>query len=238
MIIFYAPEVAVTGELPEEESAHCVRVLRHQEGDEIDVVDGQGTWYHCRITAAHHKHCGVEVLSTRPDVHWPYGVEVGVAPTKHLDRIEWLVEKATEMGLDKLVPLCCRYSERRELKAERLCKIAVSAMKQSLKATLPSVAGMTDFKAFVQQPFEGQKFIAHCMADQPRQLLSQLVQPGQAVRVLIGPEGDFSEAEVALALQHGYQPVSLGEQRLRTETAALAAVHTIHVINELKLLTH
>ena len=233
MIIFYAPDILTCPELPEEDSGHAVRVLRHTEGDEVEVVDGQGTWYHCRITAAHPKHCGLEILSTRTDRHWPYRVELAIGPTKNLDRMEWWLEKATEMGLDRFTPLRCRFSERRELKTERMRKIAISAMKQSLKATLPEIDEMTDIKRFLQEPFEGQKFIAHCMEDQPRQLLSHLVRKGSPVRILIGPEGDFSPEEVALALADGYQPVSLGEQRLRTETAALAAVHTVHVINEL-----
>lgn len=233
MIIFYAPEIAVCPELPEEESGHAVRVLRHVEGDEIEVVDGQGTWYHCRITAAHHKHCSVEILSSRQDKHWIYGVELAVAPTKNLDRMEWFLEKATEMGLDRFIPLKCRFSERKELKTERMQKIAISAMKQSLKATLPHIDEMTDIKSFLCEPFDGQKFIAHCFADQPRLLLSKQIKVGEKVRVLIGPEGDFSPEEIALAIDNGYQPISLGEQRLRTETAALASVHTIHVINEI-----
>lgn len=233
MIIFYAPDIQACPELPEEESGHAVRVLRHVEGDEVEVVDGEGTWYHCRITAAHPKHCGVEIISQRPDPHWPYRVEIGIGPTKNLDRMEWWLEKATEMGLDRFVPLRCRFSERKELKTERMRKIAVSAMKQSLKATLPEICEMTEIRRFVEEPFEGQKFIAHCMEDQPRQLLAQLIGKGQNVRILIGPEGDFSPEEVRMALSNGYLPVSLGDQRLRTETAALSSVNTIHIINQL-----
>lgn len=235
MIIFYAPDILHTCELPEEESGHAVRVLRHQSGDEIEVVDGQGTWYHCRITIAHPKHCGVEILSSTPDKHWAYGVEMVVAPTKNLDRMEWFLEKATEMGLDRFIPIRSRFSERKELKVERMKKIAVSAMKQSLKATLPVIDEMTDIKKVLEEPFDGQKFIAHCMENEPRQLLSHLVRHGSNVRILIGPEGDFSPEEVQLAINNNYIPISLGEQRLRTETAALASVHTIHVINELPL---
>lgn len=233
MIIFYAPDIQTCPELPEEESGHAVRVLRHVEGDEIMVVDGMGKWYKCRITSAHHKHCALEILSTIDDNHWAYSVELGIAPTKNLDRMEWWLEKATEMGLDRFTPLKCRFSERKEIKVERMKKIAVSAMKQSLKATLPQIDEMTDIKRFVSEPFDGQKFIAHCMDDMPRVLLSHSIEKGQRVRVLIGPEGDFSAEEVQMALANGYQPVSLGEQRLRTETAALASVHTIHIINEL-----
>lgn len=219
--------------LSEEDSGHAVRVLRHTEGDEIVVVDGQGTFYHCIITAAHPKHCALQIQRIESEQHWPYRVEIGVAPTKNLDRMEWFVEKATEMGLDRLIPLKCRFSERKELKTERLERIAASAMKQSLKASMPQIDAMTDIKAFLQEPFDGQKFIAHCMQDQERLELCRQIKPGSAVRVLIGPEGDFSEEEINLALSNGYLPVSLGNQRLRTETAALASVHTIHIINEL-----
>ncbi len=233
MIIFYCADIQSNPELSEEDSAHAVRVLRHVEGDEITVVDGQGTFYRCAITAAHPKHCGLQVISSRAEEHWPYSVELAIAPTKNLDRMEWWLEKATEMGLDRFTPLRCRCSERKELKTERMRKIAISAMKQSLKATLPEIDEMTDIKSFLAEPFDGQKFIAHCMDDQPRKLLSHEVKPGTAVRVLIGPEGDFTADEVALAIKNGYVPVSLGDQRLRTETAALASVHTIHIINEL-----
>ncbi|MBQ0057452.1 MAG: 16S rRNA (uracil(1498)-N(3))-methyltransferase [Bacteroidales bacterium] len=235
MIIFYSPDIAACPELSEEDSGHAVRVLRHQEGDEITVVDGCGSFYNCVIAAAHPKHCALQVKSVEAEQHWAYGVHLAVAPTKNLDRIEWFVEKATEMGLDRFTPLKCRFSERKELKTERIRKIAVSAMKQSLKATVPQIDEMTDIKTFICEPFDGQKFIAHCMKDEPRKLLSHEIKAGAAVRVLIGPEGDFSQEEVALAIEHGYVPVSLGEQRLRTETAALASVHTIHVVNELKL---
>jgi 16S rRNA (uracil1498-N3)-methyltransferase len=233
MIIFYAPFLSTCSELPEEESGHVVRVLRHTVGDEIDVVDGNGMWYHCRIASAHPKHCSVEILSSHSDSHWPYRVELAIGPTKNLDRMEWWLEKSVEIGLDRFVPLRCRFSERKELKTERLRKIAISAMKQSLKATLPQIDEMTDFKRFIEEPFDGQKFIAHCMDNQPRHLLSHLVQKGRDVRILIGPEGDFSQDEVSFALQNGYLPISLGDQRLRTETAALVSVHTVHLINSI-----
>ena len=233
MIIFYAPYLSTCSDLPEEESGHVVRVLRHVVGDEIDVVDGTGMWYHCRITSAHPKHCSVEILSSHPDSHWPYLVELAIGPTKNLDRMEWWLEKSVEIGLDRFVPLRCRFSERKELKTERLRKIAIAAMKQSLKATLPQIDEMTDFKRFIEEPFDGQKFIAHCMDNQPRHLLSHLVRKGRDVRILIGPEGDFSQDEVSFALQNGYLPISLGDQRLRTETAALVSVHTVHLINSI-----
>lgn len=234
MIIFYSPNIATCPELNEEESGHVVRVLRHKEGDNLVVVDGVGNFYDTRIISAHHKHCSLAIDKITPETHWDYYVELAVAPTKNLDRMEWFLEKATEMGIDKFVPIKCRFSERKELKIDRMVKIAVSAMKQSLKATLPMVDEMIDIKQYIKEDFDGQKFIAHCFKDSPRQLLSNMVNPGSKVRVLIGPEGDFSEEEIDLAIKNGYVPISLGDQRLRTETAALASVHTVHLINELK----
>jgi len=219
--------------LSEEDSGHAVRVLRHTEGDEIVVVDGEGSFYHCNIVSAHPKHCAVQIVRVEEEQRWPYEVQIAVAPTKNLDRMEWFLEKATEMGLDRFIPLKCRFSERKELKTERMLRIAVSAMKQSLKATVPQIDEMTDIKRFLQEPFDGQKFICHCYQGMERKLLSKEILPGAKVRVLIGPEGDFSEEEVQLALENGYVPVSLGNQRLRTETAALAAVHSVHMKNEL-----
>lgn len=233
MIIFYSPNIATSHELDEEQSGHAVRVLRHKDGDELVIVDGYGKFYDTHIVNAHPKHCAVEIDNVTEENHWPYHVELAVAPTKNLDRMEWLIEKATEMGLDRFVPLKCRFSERKELKTERIRRIAVSAMKQSLKATLPAIEEMVDIKSYIKEEFNGQKFIAHCIKDAHRKLLSKEISPRQKVRILIGPEGDFSEEEIALAIDNGYVPVSLGEQRLRTETAALAAVHTIHVVNEL-----
>lgn len=233
MKLFYVPDICSMPQLSEEESGHAVRVLRLREGDEIMVVDGLGEFYRCRIVAAHPKHCVVEIIESTPETARPYRVEIGVAPTKNLDRTEWFLEKAVEMGLDRFTPLRCRFSERKDLKIGRMNKIAVSAMKQSLKATLPRVDEMTDIQKYITEPFEGQKFIAHCYKDQERHLLCREVTAGEAVRILIGPEGDFSEEEVSLAIASGYVPISLGDSRLRTETAALAACHTVHIINSL-----
>lgn len=233
MHLFYTPDILTSGEMPEEESNHAIKVLRLGEGDEICLIDGRGMFHKAVISRAHHKRCGVEILESYPEENpRSFRIHVAVAPTKNIDRIEWFAEKSTEIGIDAITMLKCRYSERKEVKTERLNKILISAMKQSLKATLPSLEGMTDFKKFVQQPFNGQKFIAHCYKDSERILLKQLYQPGENMLILIGPEGDFSEEEVELALANGFKPVSLGNSRLRTETAALVACHTIHVINE------
>ncbi|WP_075558397.1 16S rRNA (uracil(1498)-N(3))-methyltransferase [Parabacteroides timonensis] len=232
MQIFYTPDIAVNPELPEEEAGHCIRVLRLTEGDEILLTDGKGSFYKAAISRAHHKHCEVSILESRKQpALWNFRLHIAVAPTKNMDRMEWFAEKATEIGIDFITCLNCRFSERREIKPARLEKILVSAMKQSQKATLPQLAGMTDFKAFVSQPFDGRKFIAHC-EDGDKTLLKHTYHPGENALVLIGPEGDFSPEEIELALQQGFEPISLGESRLRTETAALVACHTIHVLNQ------
>lgn len=234
MHLFYTPDIAETLTLPEPESGHCVRVLRLVEGDEIGLVDGRGHFYTAVITMAHPKRCGVRLAETRvlPPT-WAGHIEVAIAPTKNLDRVEWFAEKTTEMGIDAIVPLLCRFSERKELKTERIEKILISAMKQSLKAVLPRIEEMTPFVRYVSEPFEGQKFIAHCYPGDEKRLLSRCYEAGKPVRILIGPEGDFSPEEVQLALEKGYVPVSLGASRLRTETAGVVACHTIHVVNEL-----
>ena len=163
MQIFYAPDIESTLVLPEEESGHCVRVMRLAEGDEIMITDGKGNFYRASITNAHPKHCQVEITSSwQPEKPWDAYIHIAVAPTKNMDRMEWFAEKATEIGIDEITCLNCRFSERKEVKTARLEKILVSAMKQSQKALLPQLNGMTDFKQFVRQPFNGRKFIAHC----------------------------------------------------------------------------
>ena len=235
---FFAPDIATTLTLPEEESRHCVRVLRLVEGDEIEVVDGTGTLYRCRIAMAHNKHCGVEIISQQAcPPHWGSKIMVAVAPTKNLDRIEWMAEKCAEMGIDRITPLLCRHSERKVLKTERLHKIVVAAMKQSLKAQLPQLDELTHIEDFLAEPSDAQRFIAYCDESLPREQrrsLAQVYDPGRDAVVLIGPEGDFDPQEVATALNAGFVPVTLGESRLRTETAAVFAIATMHAIKELK----
>ena len=232
---FYCPDIADTLTLGEEDSKHCVRVLRMGEGDTIEVVDGNGTLYTCRITMAHPKRCAVEVTERmQQPPHWGHRIVLGVAPTKNLDRIEWLVEKCVEMGVDRIIPLRCHNSERTVLKTERLKKIMVSAMKQSLKATLPLLDEMTPVAQVLAEPFEGTRCIAYCDEQLPRGqrlTLTGVYQPGQDVMVLIGPEGDFSPEEVQAARDAGFMPVTLGESRLRTETAGMMAVAAIHTLD-------
>lgn len=236
MQLFYAPEVDFSQGVyvfSEEESRHIVRVLRLGEGDELFLTDGQGTLARAEITNGSMKNCEVAVREIRPEFERrAYRMQLAVAPTKNADRIEWLVEKATEIGVDVITLLSTDHSERRVLRTDRLEKIAVGAIKQSQKAYLPRIEPITPFSEWVSLPFDGLKLIAHCEPGEDKVLMKNLVQPGVDVRVLIGPEGDFSPAEIALALQHGYRPISLGHSRLRTETAALVAVHTVALINE------
>lgn len=232
MHVFYTPQIATSCELPEEEAGHCLRVLRLGIGDEITLTDGIGNFYKAEISAATGKRCQVKIIETIPqEKSWEGWLHIAMAPTKNMDRTEWFAEKATEIGFDQLTFLNCRYSERKVIKTERIEKILVSAIKQSLKANKPVLDEMTDFRTFVNRPFDGQKFIAHCHEGE-KTLLKDALQPGENALVLIGPEGDFSEEEVAQAIACGYQPISLGKSRLRTETAALVATHTLQLINQ------
>lgn len=235
MIRFHAPDIMLTGTLPENESGHAVRVLRHVPGDIIEVCDGRGNIYRCRLTSAHPKHAEVEILETVARLKcWIPDITLAVAPTKNIDRMEWLVEKLVEIGVDRIVPLRCERSERRDIKTERLEKIAVSAMKQSLKAVLPRIDPTTPLSLFLnEETTEACKVVAWCDAGSPRTPLCHTYSAPRDVRILIGPEGDFSPAEIKAATDAGYKPVTLGDERLRTETAALVAVDTVHILNEL-----
>ena len=222
--------------MPELESGHCVRVLRHQHGDIFEVIDGKGGLFTVRLVDAHPKRAMVEIVDKKDlQPYWTGKLVLGVAPTKNMDRMEWLVEKATEVGMDAFIPVLCRFSERKEIKRERLEKTAVSAMKQSLKAALPEIGEMMPFARFIERFKEfPAKFIAHCVDDGRRRLLSREYRPGDDIVILIGPEGDFSSEEIDLAHAAGFVPVSLGDARLRTETAALTALQTCHVVGQME----
>lgn len=236
MIQFYTPGLPVDLEMPESEASHCLRVLRMGQGDPLVCVDGSGHRYRCRID-----HCtsrratlvveGVEIVPRT----WPADIIVAVAPTKHLDRMEWLVEKLVEIGVDRIIPIRSERSERKELKIERLEKIAVSAMKQSLKATIPYIHPMIKLEDLMKEYGPGcgiDRYIAYCDPSLPRHLFTSELHPGVPMMILIGPEGDFSPVEIEEAIHDGFTPVSLGDQRLRTETAALYAVMAAHAIGE------
>jgi 16S rRNA (uracil1498-N3)-methyltransferase len=236
MHVFYVPEIRpeealrCQALLPEEEAGHCLRVLRLTTGREILLTDGKGYFYRAALLAGNVKCCRAEILETIPTpLPWKTQIHIAVAPTKNMDRMEWLAEKATEIGINELSFLQCKCSERKMLKTERIEKILVSAMKQSLKTVLPTVNEMMPFEQFVRQPFGGQRFIAHCLPGE-KTPLREAYRPGQDALVMIGPEGDFCEDEVLDALRNGFLPVSLGESRLRTETAALVACHTLQLL--------
>ena len=225
---FYVPDAVNQTELPPDECAHAVRVLRLTTGDELFLMDGVGNYYHAQVTSASSHHCGYEILETLPQQRqWQGNVHLAIAPTKMMDRMEWMTEKITEIGIDELSFLDCQFSERRVVKLPRIEKIVVSAVKQSHKAWMPVLHEMTPFKTSIRQPRSGRKYIAHCYEEIPRSyLFDELRKPSDDTdaTVLIGPEGDFSIDEVRQAIEAGYTSVHLGTSRLRTETAGLSAV--------------
>lgn len=233
MHVFYAPEIEITSVLPEEESHHAIRVLRLEVGATIQIVDGKGGVFVGTIAVADAKRCLVNSLQAQPVMYRrPYYLHIAIAPTKNMDRLEWFVEKAAEIGIDEISPLYCRYSERKNLKTERLQRILVAAMKQSIQPKLTVLNEPTAFKEWIKNADADQKFIAHCH-DADKKFLASQVEPGKKIVVMIGPEGDFSQEEVDMAMQAGFIPVSLGESRLRVETAALVACQTVSLMNDL-----
>jgi 16S rRNA (uracil1498-N3)-methyltransferase len=232
MWLFYTPDIKDDMQLPEEEAGHCIRVLRMKEGDSIRLTDGKGCFYDAVISAVSGKRCMVHIeRKEQQEQLWNGYLHIAVAPTKLMDRNEWFVEKAVEIGVDEITFLKTDHSERDVIKMERIEKIAVSAMKQSQKATLPVLNGMTPLRSFIEQGFDGDKYIAHCEPGS-KVLLQDALTPGRNSLVLIGPEGDFSPAEIEMALKAGFKPISLGPSRLRTETAALVAVHIMNLAGQ------
>lgn len=254
---FYVPEAATQVELPAEEATHALRVLRLKGGDEIFLMDGEGSFYRAEVTAASSKRCLYEIKETMPQERaWKGHIHLAIAPTKMMERIEWMAEKATEIGFDELSFLNCQFSERKVVKTPRIDKIVISAVKQSHKAWKPVVNELESFKDFIQAPRPGRKFICHCYEEIEKKdffrEISSLSNGADAksasssasadtkdasssadITVLVGPEGDFSIDEVRLALENGYESVSLGTSRLRTETAGLVAVHMAHIARRL-----
>lgn len=225
---FYVPDAANQTELPGEEATHATRVLRLQSGDEMFLMDGVGTFYRAEVTLATPKKCLYDIKETMPqEKGWHGRIHLAIAPTKMIDRMEWMVEKATEVGFDEVTFLNCRFSERKVLRIDRLEKIVVAAMKQSRKPRIPVVNPLVSFAEFVNTPREGRKYIAHCYEEIPRKdLFGELLSTTtpKDITVMVGPEGDFSIDEVEFAIKHGFESISLGNSRLRTETAGLSAV--------------
>lgn len=221
--------------LSEEESRHCVRVLRLGPGDHIHITDGCGNLFCCEITDDDPRRCTVRVVSVQEQFEkLPYRLTMAVAPTKNTERFEWFLEKATEVGITQIVPLETERSERRIFKPGRGEKVITAAMKQSLKAYLPELLPLTPLREAVTAPFEGRKLIAHCAGARTpggKSYLPATLRRGESALVLIGPEGDFSPEEIDFACAHGCEEITLGTQRLRTETAALAAVVMAAVVN-------
>ncbi len=218
--------------LPEEESAHCVKVLRLQVGSALLVTNGQGTLFHAVLTEAHPKKAVIllkEVVQDTPNES--FEVHIAIAPTKNIERIEWFIEKAVEIGIHRVSLFTSFHSERKQVRIDRLEKISIAAMKQSMKLFAPKIEPLVTFDEFLKLPVHGQRFIAY-IDEQPLPLLAQKLSPQSNCTILIGPEGDFSKDEIALAIAKGYQPISLGKARLRTETAGLIACATVHFINQ------
>lgn len=270
---FYVPDAANQVELPAEEATHALRVLRLKGGDEIFLMDGEGSFFRAEVTAASSKRCLYEIKEEMPQQRaWKGHIHLAIAPTKMMERIEWMAEKATEIGFDELSFLNCQFSERKVVKTPRIDKIVISAVKQSHKAWKPVVNELVSFKEFIQTPRPGRKFICHCYEEVEKKdffteisgILNEAHAPTESsnadvataasessnadvataasesptadaadITVLVGPEGDFSIDEVRLALENGYESVSLGTSRLRTETAGLVAVHMAHIARRL-----
>jgi 16S rRNA (uracil1498-N3)-methyltransferase len=236
MQLFYNPEISRdSGEITfdKEESRHIVKVLRMEEGDAFKITNGKGFFFDAEIISANPKRCVVKILSEDFQQPLPYQLHLAVAPTKLNDRYEWFLEKATEIGITEITPIICDHSERKKIKPERYQKILQSAMKQSLKAYLPILNEAVSFKDFLasEKDKEGLKYIAHCEETQKKSLKSVLLQ-NKKTTILIGPEGDFSTTEINLAKTSGFVPITLGNNRLRTETAAIVACHSVAFVNE------
>ena len=231
MHLFYTPNITEPlFTLTEEESKHAIRVLRLNQGDKVRLTNGKGQFFEAQITDAHPKRCTLEITQTQTIEAPSYKLHMAVAPTKSIDRFEWFLEKATEIGISEITPLLCDFSERQNLKPERLEKIIVSATKQSLQAYKPVLNSFSKFANFMGSlPSVKQKFIAHCWENDLPLLQNQALQ-GESL-LLIGPEGDFSKEEVALAIENGFMEISLGKNRLRTETAGVAGCHIVALAN-------
>jgi 16S rRNA (uracil1498-N3)-methyltransferase len=236
MQLFYHPELlesATVAVFDKDESRHIIKVLRKKEGDQMLITNGKGFFFSSEITHTFSNKCEVKILKVEKQKPLPYHLHLAVAPTKLNDRYEWFLEKATEIGVSEITPIICEHSERTKIKPERYEKILLSAMKQSLKAYLPKLNDAKTFADFINTTSETKslKCIAHCEKNEKKSLKS-LIQKGSDTLILIGPEGDFSASEIAMATQKGFAAVTLGESRLRTETAAIVACHSVAFVNE------
>ena len=233
MHVFYTPDLSGSPyTLNEEESRHCSKVLRLVKGDKIQLIDGKGGFFEAEILLETKKHVTLKILTTEEEYHKRnHRLHIAIAPTKNIDRLEWFLEKTTEIGIEEITPIICERSERKIVKEDRLNKVITSAVKQSIQAYHPLLNNAVSFNDFILQPRAGIKMIAHCIEGAPRQYINQLIEPNSDYLILIGPEGDFSENEIKLALENGYKPLTLGNTRLRTETAGVAACFEVNYLN-------
>jgi 16S rRNA (uracil1498-N3)-methyltransferase len=235
MQLFYHPEISASSKqfnFDKTESRHIVRVLRKKEGDTVFITNGIGQLFTCVLIIANDKNCLVEISHIENKSKcWNYYLHIAIAPTKLIDRFEWFLEKATEIGIDEITPIICENSERKVVKSARLKKIIQSAAKQSLNFHFPKLNEPVKFQQFLNYEFKGQLFIAHC-EEANKKLLKSELKPIDKTTILIGPEGDFSSKEIQQSLEHKFIPVSLGESRLRTETAGIIAVHSVAFVNQ------
>ncbi len=235
MQLFYTPNIKKTDKqivFPKDESRHIAKVLRKNTGDILNVTNGKGFLFTAEIITADPKQCLAKIIEVEEEKPKNYSLHLIVAPTKMNDRYEWFLEKATEIGIDEITPVICDHSERKTIKLNRYERVLQSAMKQSLHFSLPIINDAISFSEFISIEIEGQKFMAHCEENMPRISLKNEAKPKEKINILIGPEGDFSPEEIKLAMQKGWSAVSLGDSRLRTETAAIVASHTVALINQ------
>ncbi|SMC73778.1 16S rRNA (uracil(1498)-N(3))-methyltransferase [Pedobacter africanus] len=233
MHVFYTPDISADAYLlNEEESRHCTKVLRLGLGAQVYLIDGVGGLYKAEITGETKKNVALRIIETQREYNKRrQHLHIAVAPTKNIDRLEWFLEKATEIGIEEITPVICERSERKVVKEDRLYKVITSAVKQSLQAYHPVLNPQIALADFLKQNSNSTKMIAHCLDNEPRQYMCEVIQPAQGYTVLIGPEGDFTPREIEMALQAGYKPLTLGNTRLRTETAALAACFEANYLN-------
>lgn len=233
MHVFYTPDISGdTYALNEEESKHCTKVLRLGIGAMVYLIDGVGGLYNAEIVGEHKKHVTLKVIEARHEHQKRnHHLHIAIAPTKNIDRLEWFLEKATEIGIEEITPVICDRSERKIVKEDRLFKVITAAVKQSLQAYHPVLNPQMTLSAFLKQKNESIKMIAHCLDNEPRQFIADVAKPRERYTILIGPEGDFSSAEIEIALESGYKPLTLGNTRLRTETAGLAACFEVNYLN-------
>lgn|SRR5574344_432384 len=231
---FYCPDALTCNELPPEEATHAVRVLRLKAGDEIFLINGKGCFFKVCVSLVTNRRCVYDITEKMPqEKTWNGSIHLAIAPTKNIDRIEWMSEKITEIGFDHISFLDCKFSERKQIRIDRIEKIIISSVKQSRKAFMPKVDGIMPFKAFIDKYKDSRGFIAHCYNEIPRvDLLSEmkLLPPKSDIIIMIGPEGDFSIDEVQYAIDRGFKSISLGKSRLRTETAGLMSVAISQII--------